>query len=545
MNWKDFMKILTLMPMALIALASCSDNDENVEDLVETAAVPMLADNVMMIAFGFYQEDNIGILSKDYVASVPDYKRGVSHYDISIDLPWFTDKSALVARFTVNPRNIATVNSVPQVSGLLKNNFTAPVDYIVTNTDKTQSVAYTVTITNNHNIDWKEISVVNFPMIFDIYSGACMRICPWNNTLFIAFKNIKNNCNKMMVMSKPQDWGWGFLGSNSYPDGFSSRIDSSHYAFDVALDGTPYVAYADLDAASQRGALSVMKLDGHKFKNGLYSGDCYWNYVGEQGFFKVQSQCVGMAALENELVVCLLNKGDNADIPYGALGVATWDGMAWTSGESSLLPAGQEICGVKMGSNGKIATMISINSGNVDGVNYGYNVFKYENGQWEALATNFLEPGATQTDTAAGSFGTFVARDGTIYIWTTDNAPNGDKEFKVRLKKYDTATKTWCTVSGGILPLNYNNSIDNRMEVQVAISPNGTPFVAYVDSADLYASKLYVMYLDPETGQWSVPQLIGTGASDVNIAFASTTALKTTLTYTDNEHHIHVLTLEE
>ena len=76
------MKILTLMPMALIALASCSDNDENVEDLVETAAVPMLADNVMMIAFGFYQEDNIGILSKDYVASVPDYKRGVSHYDI-------------------------------------------------------------------------------------------------------------------------------------------------------------------------------------------------------------------------------------------------------------------------------------------------------------------------------------------------------------------------------------------------------------------------------------------------------------------------------
>ena len=349
----------------------------------------------------------------------------------------------------------------------------------------------------------------------------------------------------MMVRSKPQDSGWIGLGSNSYPDGFSSRIDSSHYAFDVALDGTPYVAYADLDAASQRGALSVMKLDGHKFKNGLYSGDCYWNYVGEQGFFKVQSQCVGMAALENELVVCLLNKGDNADIPYGALGVATWDGMAWTSGESSLLPAGQEICGVKMGSNGKIATMISINSGNVDGVNYGYNVFKYENGQWEALATNFLEPGATQTDTAAGSFGTFVARDGTIYIWTTDNAPNGDKEFKVRLKKYDAATKKWCTVSGGILPLNYNNSIDNRMEVQVAISPNGTPFVAYVDSADLYASKLYVIYLDPETGQWSVPQLIGTGASDVNIAFASTTALKTTLTYTDNEHHIHVLTLEE
>ena len=408
MNWKDFMKTLTLMPVALIALASCSDNDENMEDLVEPAAVPMLADNVMMIAFGFYQEDNIGILSKDYVASVPDYKRGVSHYDISIDLPWFIDKSALVARFTVNPRNITTVNSVPQVSGLLKNNFTAPVDYIVTNTDKTQSVAYTVTITNNDNIDWKEIRVVNFPEIIDIYSGACMRICPWNNTLFIAFKNIKNNCNKMMVRSKPQDSGWIGLGSNSYPDGFSSRIDSSHYAFDVALDGTPYVAYADLDAASQRGALSVMKLDGHKFKNGLYSGDCYWNYVGEQGFFKVQSQCVGMAALENELVVCLLNKGDNADIPYGALGVATWDGVAWTSGESSLLPAGQEICGVKMGSNGKTATMISINSGDVDGVNYGYNVFKYENGQWESLATNFLEPGATQTDTAAGSFGTLL-----------------------------------------------------------------------------------------------------------------------------------------
>ena len=486
-------------------------------------AASAMAENAQLLSFGFYQADNAG-LSQDYVATVPAVAAGVTTYDIEIAMPASVDLTALVARFTVNEGNTVTVDGVAQTSGVTKNDFTDPVDYTVRNSTGANNLRYTSTVVEASGKAWTEMAVLNTATLSGnadftgVYSGAVLAINPKGNVPYVAY-GARGVDNKMSV-AKFENGAWAQVGDAL----FSSVVNGSHFSFDVAPDGTPYVAYGDQDAASLKGALSVMKFDGSQ-----------WSYVGEQGFFKVQAQYIGMAAFESGLAIDLVNNSKDGSIPRRSMGIATFDGSAWTTGESSLLPSEQGVYMTKMGGNGKVATLICVNRGAIDGVNYGHNIFKFENGQWESLATNFLEPGATQTSIAQGSFGTTVALDGTVYAWTGDDVPNTGT-YQVRLKKYDAAGKTWNTVTGNTLPIGHDGGFESHISLDVAIAPDGTPFVVYNNFND--QKKLYVMHLDPATAQWSASQLLAEGASDVNIAFD--TAGTGYITYTDESNQIHL-----
>ena len=486
-------------------------------------AASAMAENAQLLSFGFYQADNAG-LSQDYVAAVPAVAAGVTTYDIEIAMPASVDLTALVARFTVNEGNTVTVDGVAQTSGVTKNDFTDPVDYTVRNSTGANNLRYTITVVEASGKAWTEMAVLNPATLSGnadftgVYSGAVLAINPKGNVPYVAY-GARGVDNKMSV-AKFENGAWAQVGDAL----FSSVVNGSHFSFDVAPDGTPYVAYGDQDAVSLKGALSVMKFDGSQ-----------WSYVGEQGFFKVQAQYIGMAAFESGLAIDLVNNSKDGSIPRRSMGIATFDGSAWTTGESSLLPSEQGVYMTKMGGNGKVATLICVNRGKIDDVNYGHNIFKFENGQWESLATNFLEPGATQTSIAQGSFGTTVALDGTVYAWTGDDVPNTGT-YQVRLKKYDAAGKTWNTVTGNTLPIGHDGGFESHISLDVAIAPDGTPFVVYNNFND--QKKLYVMHLDPATAQWSASQLLAEGASDVNIAFD--TAGTGYITYTDESNQIHL-----
>ena len=486
-------------------------------------AASAMAENAQLLSFGFYQADNAG-LSQDYVATVPAVAAGVTTYDIEIAMPASVDLTALVARFTVNEGNTVTVDGVTQTSGVTKNDFTDPVDYTVRNSTGANNLRYTITVVEASGKAWTEMAVLNTATLSGnadftgVFSGAVLAINPKGNVPYVAY-GARGVDNKMSV-AKFENGAWAQVGDAL----FSSVVNGSHFSFDVAPDGTPYVAYGDQDAASLKGALSVMKFDGSQ-----------WSYVGEQGFFKVQAQYIGMAAFESGLAIDLVNNSKDGSIPRRSMGIATFDGSAWTTGESSLLPSEQGVYMTKMGGNGKVATLICVNRGKIDDVNYGHNIFKFENGQWESLATNFLEPGATQTSIAQGSFGTTVALDGTVYAWTGDDVPNTGT-YQIRLKKYDAAGKTWNTVTGNTLPIGHDGGFESHISLDVAIAPDGTPFVVYNNFND--QKKLYVMHLDPATAQWSASQLLAEGASDVNIAFD--TAGTGYITYTDESNQIHL-----
>ncbi|MBR6946024.1 MAG: hypothetical protein IKH64_08795 [Prevotella sp.] len=490
--------------------------------------VSAAAEDARLLSFGFYMEDNTN-LTADYVAEIPAFVSGTNTYEINIALPANVDKSQLIARFTVNSGNTVSVDGTAQTSQVSKNDFEDPVDYTVSNSNKTQNIRYTINVVELKSKGWTEVATLDAAALSGVegftgvYSDAKMVVSPKDKAPYVAYG--ARGVDEKMSVAKFEDGVWKQVGSAL----FSPIINGSHFDFDIANDGTPYVAFGDKEAATSDNStmysLSVMKFDGST-----------WSNVGDKGFYASQAQYVGIAALDNGLAACLQNNNRNVSLVRYGMGVATWDGSAWTTGESSLLPTGQPIYTCKMGDNGKVATLISINRGKIDDVNYGHNIFKYENGTWESLATNFLETGATQTSIAIGSFGTKVATDGTIYAWTGDDAPNTTKVYQVRLKKYNAETKKWEVVGGNTLPIGHDTGFESHISLDVAISPDGTPFVAYNHYSD--QQKLYVMYLDPNTNQWTSPQQLATEASDVNIDFDADGIGY--ISYTDKSNKIHL-----
>ena len=81
--------------------------------------------------------------------------------DMRIAVPANTDISALVARFTTEDGNEVKINGVLQESGVTANDYTYPVDIIVTDTKSNTSRSYVITIVFQSPKIWKKIADFN------------------------------------------------------------------------------------------------------------------------------------------------------------------------------------------------------------------------------------------------------------------------------------------------------------------------------------------------------------------------------------------------
>ena len=112
-------------------------------------------------------------------------------------------------------------------------------------------------------------------------------------------------------------------------------------------------------------------------------------------------------------------------------------------------------------------------------------------------------------------------------------------ETGIRLKYYDTATNNWITVGGNILPLGFTP--DRHTDIALAVTTNGTPFIAYNNAAD--QNRPYFMYLEPDTRQWSTPAKISdTPASGLSIAFTHSGVGY--VTFADSKNLLHTFKYE-
>lgn len=492
---RDLLSWSVLLLLAVFTFAACSDDDDDDKK----------AEDAVLTSFGFYAEDNAGVLSKDYVATI-----ATGSTEITIAMPASVNKSALVARFTVNDGNKVLVGGVTQTSQSTANDFTNPVDYIVTNSDGTQNVRYAVTITKSTNVAWSEAAVYSGS---EVYAGAVLKVGPTDNTPYVAFKERSDDSEKMSVV-KLNGSAFGFVGNES----FGQKVSGSQYDFDIAPDGTPYVAYGNSESTLLAGALSVMKYDGSA-----------WAQVGDSSVLKAQSYYIALAALNGgRLVVNQQNNSNRADFARRVMVNSIYNGSAWSSAEGTT----NQIYTCVNASDGNNAYTLYINRGAVDGVKYGMNVQKYDGSTWTDLRTNYVREGATQTSIVG--YGITVAPDGTLYIWTGDDADETGS-YGVRLERYNASTSTFTVVGGNILPLGF--ALTSHTSVSVAIAPDGTPFVAFNNAND--QTYPYVMYLDSETQQWTTPvRLAETAASDVNIAFAKDGTGY--VSFTDGDNHIHL-----
>ena len=144
-----------------------------------------VAEDARLLSFGFYMEDNAGLTS-DYVAEIPAFVAGTTSYEISIAIPANVDKSQLVARFTVNNGNTVSVDGTAQTSQVTKNDFEDPVDYTVSNSNKSQNIRYTINVVELSTKGWTEVATLDATALSGdeaftgVYSGAVLVVkCLW------------------------------------------------------------------------------------------------------------------------------------------------------------------------------------------------------------------------------------------------------------------------------------------------------------------------------------------------------------------------------
>jgi len=102
-----------------------------------TTAAAASANNIETFSF---QADDNDALSNDVTGSI-------SGTNIAVTVPASTDVRELKATFTLSNGATAQVGGQPQTSGTTENDFTNPVQYVITAQDGTTTKTYTVTVT--------------------------------------------------------------------------------------------------------------------------------------------------------------------------------------------------------------------------------------------------------------------------------------------------------------------------------------------------------------------------------------------------------------
>jgi len=426
-----------------------------------------------LLSFSFDVDKNAETLSKTLVGEINGTEIGVA-------VPQVADISALVATFTTGAGNKVTVNGVEQVSGVTVNDFTNPVDYLITNLDGSVNAMFSVTLNRQKGAWTAGPAYAAVP----VHAGARILVNPADDVPYVAFKRHQpteadardpEKDEKMYAM-KLVDGAWVSLG-----EAFSEKVGSD-YDFSISPSGTPFIAYRN--SAISPSVTTVMK----------YAGGA-WSNVGDNVGTAATTKIHLHAIADDKVVVCQIMSNKTY--------VGVWDGASWTTGGIPALTGDPRPYEIRMAGDGANAYMFSINRAKaLDGVNYGHNVMKFNGNEWSGLRQNYLREGATQTSIVG--YDIAVAPDGTVYLVTGDNAEDNEK-YHHRVEKYN-ADGTWSQVGSTI-----DYVLSSRCYSKIAVAPDGTPFVVYPnEGAD--PKTIEVVYFDSDTKQWSAPvSLQGSG----------------------------------
>lgn len=477
---KKFYSWMTVVAVALsLGFASCSDSKD--EPAPEPAAPELLT-------FGFTVTDNPDVLSTDYVGVISEIDKTVK-----ITMPAFADKSSLIAYFTVGEENKVLVNGVTQQSGVTVNDFNAPVDYIISNSDGSKNVKYTVTIEKATNYEWSEVARYN--QIVPHGSNAIMKINPVDNTPYVAFINKADN--KVIVM-KNENGAFNYVGSQ---EGVSGTVTSGRMDFTISNTGTPYFIYSDGSITDPvKSAATVMSFNGSS-----------WSNVGQAGIAGFVPNKVQIGTIGSQVIAPMIVNGNNGSFKKREVYASIYSGN-WAT--NSLTTAGINDAGVEcLTTTDNAAYLYTISS-----TTKKYSVVEYKNGAWSALRNEYLEAGATQAPITMTDAASIVAtNDGTVYLLTADDAETGNvNDMRFRILKYSSETKEWTLVGG--TTMTSIKADDRHISAKIAVAPDGTPFFVYADYKNDKFVK--VQYFDNETKQWSEPVAVSSEESEsVNIGF--------------------------
>lgn len=467
---KHVLKSLCALLFVAGLFTACSNDDEE-----------KVLNPVGFKTFGFYAEDNEGVLFQDYVVE------DSASLTLTLYLPREVDKTALVARFTTTPNDIVTVNGVEQVSGVTANDFSVPVDYILT--EGNNNVRITVTVTTAPAYVWSALPAYTN----DSTKGVVMKVNPVDGQPYVLFKQARaTSADERAAVVTFENGTWKVLG-NDISDG---QIGSY---FDLAFDksGKPGILYADYTATKAQQS-TVKAFDGQQ-----------WSLVGTKGFTSEKVSYTGLAfAPDASWMAFSMIDGNSGTIARRALSWSSFINNAWTSDVQ--IPGRAESMYSYLPRTKMVGDSLYLGVFNAGGNPQTVSIYKYVNGSWSIVADQYLPEGATNLNLR--DFEMDVTKEGKVYVLVGANSAEETGKYRLNLSRFDPLTETWTQVGTPI-----NEDLASVRYMALALSPYDVPFVAYRNASN-YAT---VVEFDMETMDWGTPVVLEAVAiDDIYLGFA-------------------------
>lgn len=420
---------------------------------------------IALKSFGFFQEDNPGVLEEDYPAVI----RGLM---IDIRLPESVNLSKLVARFQTTSGASLKINEVVQESGKTINNFNNEVFYTFTDAGLNIPLMFTSKVSFIGPKWW----LIGDNTIIDVESKDLkMAIHPFTKYPYIAYiregkdAQSKDIIEKLSVIHYTGS-AWENIGDETGISDTAAAIPN--IAFDE--EGTPFVSYKDYLDKQQKA--TVLKYANNK-----------WAAVGSKNFSPMRVDKFSFTVGENNLPI--IGASTFTAIPgyiKRAIYASNYDNGQW----NNITPTTDNplVGGIQVfkGLDGKSYMAVLDRNSN-------FSMYKFSNNSWVPVGpTGFRTsdglPGYTSVIGAA-------APDGTVYIGFQTLSANLRLN---RIMKFNGSA--WVELGSA------GDSQDQTAKYALAIDPEGRLYFAYANTTGLY-----VRTFNEHNKNWNTPRLVRFG----------------------------------
>ncbi|MEN7549476.1 hypothetical protein AAG747_16250 [Rapidithrix thailandica] len=415
-----------------------------------------------IIAFGFYAEDNPGVLFKDYEANI----NGV---DVEVSVPVDADITNLVARFETTSGSVVKVSGNELESGVSAIDFTSPVVFVVS--DDNRSENFTITVGRLTAPEWYMIGFAGF--IKPRTDELVININPVTHMPYLAFQidgeidgeSVPSEEEKAAVMAF-DGTDWQYIGPES---GISdAKVDYLSLAFNT--EGVPYLAYKDFFESPNKATVKA-------YNNGT------WSTVGSERFTEGRSDYVSMVVAKDNTPYVSYSDRSGVTLPSRGFNIMKYAGASWSTGNppAGVITGHNQLC--KYNEHVYAAIMERSNGSN------NPSVYKLTEGIWTVVGTPQFsaheEAGFIQVDFA-------IENEEKMYLAYQVIQTEGRVNY---VMMYDGTD--WAAIGEGV---NVGSERDN---FKIAVHPNGTLYFAYVD-----ANGLHVRTFNDETNNWNEDYLL-------------------------------------
>ncbi|UYQ94372.1 hypothetical protein MKQ68_04620 [Chitinophaga horti] len=427
--------------------------------------------------FGFYENDNPGVIFKDYVAVIT----GVN---INVYVPRETDLTNLAPRFEFSSGATVKVNGVLQESRRNQHNFTNPVAYEVLEAGAVTGDQFIVKVNYLTDPLWVKIGE---NIIGPRTDGLVMGINPVTDKPLLAYQRdgsengvaIDGAEEKVAVIAYTGT-GWEYYGGAA---GFSEdKAEDFALAFDDA--GTPFVSFKDFKNSEQRA--TVMKYVNNN-----------WSTVGVARFSVPRPDYLSMTIGAGNVPFISMSARGGTVVAERGLYPMSFDGAAWNAANP---PAGITCGTTHMTTrNGKVYMGILERTGGASKP----SVYTWDNGTWRNIGNPQFSANGNN-----GFLKVELAVDpaGEVYAAYQEPATVG------RLNHVMHYTGSAWELLGTSV-----NVAGERDNFNIAVHPNGKLYLAYSDG-----NALFVKTFNKQINNWDpAVRVINTRVSEFDMQVAN------------------------